>query len=670
MAKNATQKTVGKALPERKKTGGAKVLPLTNQVLRSEVPVPLAVINSEHKYLSRLLVLLEEEADDLSRSGSCDFQCLNNIMDYMMNFPGKYHHPKEDLLFDRLKKISPKLKNIINGLTQHHHHIFIENDSLCKEIAALDASPSRVKARKLSAHILSYCSSMREHMQLEEAEIWPATKQLTKVDWQQIEKELKSISDPIFGPIKATKYMDLFERHINRFAVVATGAIPGGILESAATATERMVHTAMHLGRLPTKLMGTSRVTLKIQMDSLSELAKARDYQSLSDSIADCHRNFQEAGRLYMSQVLDALRAMEPEQEEDIVAPWILTTDDDFQAYEEKTYLPNMTARVSWQAATMNLFFRLSLKPMMSSIGIQNALRLKAFIQKNYKIPEGSCVVPIDGLNISATWVYPEGAQETTRTILWLPGGGFFFPATNGHINMLFQLTKETGCRGMMVNYRLAPDHPFPAGLEDAIAAYRHLLDIGVAPEDIVVGGDSAGGGMVLSLLLALRDEGLPMPCAGATISALADLSFSTPSRVVNKWRDPVLPTRRNLGAFDSYVGDTPKNDPLLSPAYGNFHGFPPMFAQVGSHEILLDDTLRVARKARSQGVDFELEIWEFLPHAWHLNSWIPESGKALSRIADFYRAHLQRKDSFRSIAKPANPRTKPARKRRVAKQE
>jgi acetyl esterase/lipase len=206
---------------------------------------------------------------------------------------------------------------------------------------------------------------------------------------------------------------------------------------------------------------------------------------------------------------------------------------------------------------------------------------------------------------------------------------------------MLSQLAREAHCRGLLVNYRLAPEHPFPAGLEDAISAYRYLLDSGLSSDEIVVAGDSAGGGLTLSLLLALRDEGLPLPAAGAIISAMADLSFSTQSRLSNRWRDPLLSARRRTQDFNLYTGDTPLNDPLLSPIFGSFHGLPPLLAQVGGTEILLDDTLRVARKARAQGVDIEVEIWEGLPHDWHLFSFLPESTQALSRIAGFLRAHL-----------------------------
>lgn len=244
-----------------------------------------------------------------------------------------------------------------------------------------------------------------------------------------------------------------------------------------------------------------------------------------------------------------------------------------------------------------------------------------------------------------ARWLRPENQPATQKTVLYLPGGGFIFPASSGHASILSSLAQKTGSQGLIVHYRLAPDHPFPAGLEDALAAYRYLLeDQKISPKDIVVAGDSAGGGLTLSLMLAIREEGLPMPNAICVISPLADLSFSGLSREYNRWKDPMLPTHREMNAFELYARETPSDDPLLSPIFGDLTGFPPIFAQVGSTEILLDDTLRVVRKARSQGVEVEVEIWDSLPHVWHLWSFLPETEKALDNIAEFFNSKSRKK--------------------------
>ena len=208
---------------------------------------------------------------------------------------------------------------------------------------------------------------------------------------------------------------------------------------------------------------------------------------------------------------------------------------------------------------------------------------------------------------------------------------------------MLDRVCRACDADGLLVHYRLAPEHPFPAGLEDALAAYGFLLESGIEPRNIVIMGDSAGGGLALSLVLALKQQGAPLPCGVVLMSALTDLNLTNPSQRFNRWRDTLLPVRRDMQNYKIYRGKARADHPLLSPVFGNFRGFPPIFAQVSSTETLLDDTLRVARKARGQGVDFEVEVWEGLPHDWHIFGVIPEAVEALARVSDFVRRHLGR---------------------------
>jgi acetyl esterase/lipase len=288
------------------------------------------------------------------------------------------------------------------------------------------------------------------------------------------------------------------------------------------------------------------------------------------------------------------------------------------------------------------LLFRTTVKQLMAHLGTGPAAQLKKMKSLTDNVPPNVTAKDVEFNSFRARWIKPKGQAATKKTILMLPGGGFFFPASSWHTSMLASVCRKAKCQGLLVHYRLAPDHPFPAGLEDAVNAYKYLLEQGIAPEDIVLMGDSAGGGLSLSLLLAIRDEGLPMPKAATLISPLADLSFSTPSRDFNRWRDPMLPTRRKMEAFQLYTGDTPSDDPLLSPIYGDLSGLPPLYAHVSSTEILLDDTLRVARKARAAGVEVEVEVWEGLPHVWHLCAFMPESDKALTHIARFFKRQFK----------------------------
>jgi monoterpene epsilon-lactone hydrolase len=635
------------------------------------LPAPLRAIGNEHKYIARLLVILGDEMEALRSSGRCDYEAVNRVMDYMARFPDRYHHPKEDLIFDRMR--GPATAGVIAELRRSHQDIAAENLRLRAEIRAQEFAPSRTRALELGRSIRSYCVRQRDHMRLEERRVFaPALAQLSESDWAEIDRQIAPVADPIFGAEKAARYLGLFRRHVDRVVTVTCGAVPTGMLEIAAMGAERVVSTAWHLGRLPTQLLATGRASLLAQMHSLAGLARARDIGALTRSTEAYLKTCGEGGRRAAAQIHDAIHANNPRAEGGTGDPVMLVAEDDFLSFEQRPYTPTYAAMVSWQASVSNLMFRMFVKPLMSHIGPDSAAHFKRWMQGNDEAPPGMKSTAVEGASFRARWLEPLDSPGTKRTILYLPGGAFFFPATNGHTRLLAQLVQCTGCRGMLVHYRLAPEHPFPAGLDDALAAYRYLLDSGIAADEIVIAGDSAGGGLALSLLLAIRDEGLPLPAAGAFISALTDLSFSTPSRKSNKWRDPMLPTNRELKVFGLYTGNTPLNDPLLSPIYGSFHGLPPMFAQVGSTEVLLDDTLRIARKARLQGVDFELEIWEGLAHDWHLFSWIPESRQALSRVAAFFQTRLDLLAERSAINATTPPATAlaPRRRRRNAAAE
>ena len=206
------------------------------------------------------------------------------------------------------------------------------------------------------------------------------------------------------------------------------------------------------------------------------------------------------------------------------------------------------------------------------------------------------------------------------------------------HRQLVEKICLASQSDALIVHYRLAPEHPFPSGLEDCKAAYLSLLDEGCAPENIVIAGDSAGGNLVLATMLALRDEGHPLPGAAVMLSALTDLTYSGESRVYNRWRDPMLPNTRSSGMHQVYLNGASPEDPLASPVFGDLSGLPPILGQVGSTEILLDDTTRVAEQARAVGTPFYLEVWKRMPHAWHTQNTLPEARLAIGRIAQFVR--------------------------------
>jgi acetyl esterase/lipase len=188
------------------------------------------------------------------------------------------------------------------------------------------------------------------------------------------------------------------------------------------------------------------------------------------------------------------------------------------------------------------------------------------------------------------------------------------------------------------------PEHPFPAGHEDGLGAYRQLLDLGIAPDRIVVSGLSAGGGLALGVLLAIRDRGWPLPAGVIAMSPLTDLTdtHQNSSRVTNARRDAVLSLAKGHALRDMYVGGDAAlyTHPYTSPVFGDYTGTPPVLFQVGSTEIMLDDSRHAAERIRATGGSAEVEIWEGMPHGWQGLPFIPDAQRALERLADFIRMH------------------------------
>lgn len=302
---------------------------------------------------------------------------------------------------------------------------------------------------------------------------------------------------------------------------------------------------------------------------------------------------------------------------------------------------PQTPVQHSWQAQAITLPLRLWVKRQLHKGDLYSwRSRLDKLPPFSGRRARAVCIeaTQIDGVRVE--WIEPRKGS-TTRTLLLLPGGGFVFPATPMHRAFAAALSVALEARTLLVHYRVAPEHPFPAGLDDCLAAYRYLLSEGVDPQRIVIAGESAGGGLTLSLLLAVKAAGLPLPGAAVAISALADLTYSGESRRYNRLRDPILPVHRSIDLNEIYLGDTNPSHPLVSPVYGDFEGMPPMLIQVGSTEILLDDSLRVAASARAKAVSVQVEVWREMPHGWHLVSMIPETARAIEHIASFVRKHV-----------------------------
>src|SRR5262245_45856536 len=247
--------------------------------------------------------------------------------------------------------------------------------------------------------------------------------------------------------------------------------------------------------------------------------------------------------------------------------------------------------------------------------------------------------VDVDGM--AAEWVVAAGADAGT-VVLYLHGGGYVMGSLSTHRKLAGDVSRAAGARVLLLDYRLAPEAPYPAAVDDAVAGYRWLLAAGIEPRAIAVAGDSAGGGLTVATLLALRDRGLPMPGAGVPISPWADLTLEAASLEGLAERDPVV-RRSDLKRYrDWYLDGTDPRHPGASPAHADLAGLPPLLVHVGEAEVLLDDAVLLAESGRRDGGDGTLEAWPDMVHVWHVFAGrVPESTAAVDRIGAFLRARL-----------------------------
>jgi monoterpene epsilon-lactone hydrolase len=249
--------------------------------------------------------------------------------------------------------------------------------------------------------------------------------------------------------------------------------------------------------------------------------------------------------------------------------------------------------------------------------------------------------VPADLL--SGAWIQQGGA------ILYLHGGGYTACSPRTHRELAGRIGRAAGMKTYVPDYRLAPEHPFPAAVDDAHAAYRFMLeDASLEPRRIAVAGDSAGGGLAMALLLSLLDAKHPLPGCVCLMSPWTDLTLSGASAHSNADIDPVCTLAESQTFAEFYIGSSNPRDPLISPLFGFFNGMPPTLIQVGSEEILLDDSTRLADRLRAAGVDVSLEMEAGAVHVWQTLPQVPEAIEATDRIASFIRANSVEPDVVR----------------------
>ncbi|HEV2149455.1 MAG TPA: alpha/beta hydrolase [Longimicrobiaceae bacterium] len=255
-------------------------------------------------------------------------------------------------------------------------------------------------------------------------------------------------------------------------------------------------------------------------------------------------------------------------------------------------------------------------------------------------LPRGTMLERVVVSGVPCEWILPY-RHDPGRVVLFLHGGAYTLGSCNSHRGMVAHVARACRARALLPEYRLAPEHPFPAALEDAVAVYRFLLGSGVPPGHVTLMGDSAGGGLALATLLALRDAGDPLTAAAVCISPWTDLAATGETLRTRARHDVVLRPETVGRSAALYHGGHPPDHPLVSPLYADLAGLPPLLVQVGGHEILLSDATRLAERARNAGVEVTLRVWPGMWHVWHgYVDWVPESRRAIREIAEFADRH------------------------------
>ena len=243
---------------------------------------------------------------------------------------------------------------------------------------------------------------------------------------------------------------------------------------------------------------------------------------------------------------------------------------------------------------------------------------------------------PVDAAGVPAEWVIPDDCVAG-RAVVYLHGGGYATGTLDSSRALSCHLARATRARVLAVDYRLAPEHPFPAAVEDALAAYRFVRSAGHAPGELALCGDSSGGGLALASLVALRDLGEPMPAAGVCLSPWTDLTLSGESIQANAATDPMVSATTLALMADAYLGELDRRSPTASPLFADLAGLPPLLVQVGAGELLLDDSKRLAERAQAAGVDVTLERWDDVFHVWHaFADLLPEARDAIAAIGAY----------------------------------
>ncbi len=282
-----------------------------------------------------------------------------------------------------------------------------------------------------------------------------------------------------------------------------------------------------------------------------------------------------------------------------------------------------------------NLLALLASQADTKTLPIAERRRIDNEAGDQFPLLEGLKVEPVSRLDFKGEWVKANGTRNDAA-LLYLHGGAYVFCSPRSHRHLVAALSEATNAAAFALDYRLAPEYPFPAAVEDSVAAYRWLLDQGFAPNQITIAGDSAGGGLTIATMLKLREAGLPMPAAGVCLSPWVDLTLAGASYSANA---EAIATRDRLAGYVKLYLTDDKNvrHPLVSPVFADLKGLPPLLIQVGGAEPFYDDSISLDLTAKASGVESTLEIWPEMIHVWHyFHPMLTEGRQAIARIGEF----------------------------------
>ena len=259
---------------------------------------------------------------------------------------------------------------------------------------------------------------------------------------------------------------------------------------------------------------------------------------------------------------------------------------------------------------------------------------------KSFPVAGDVSVEKVSADGVPAEWITAPGAKSD-RVVLYLHGGGYVIGSINTHREICSRISRAGGARVLLIDYRLAPEAPFPAAVDDSVKAYRWLLSQGVSAKKIAVAGDSAGGGLTIATLVALRDQKIALPAAGVCLSPWVDLEGVGDSCTTKAKEDPMVSKDGLVQLAGLYLAGKDVRTPLAAPLYADLAGIPPLFIQVGTAEVLLDDAHRIAERAKKAGVEVQFEAFEGLVHVFQLFPMLPEAGDALGKIGAYLQSKL-----------------------------